>query len=210
MVLPGFLDVYRTLPNKLLAACRIATALLNPFEYFIKADDDTFLNLPAIINAMPVSSKYDSAPWWGQFRREWPVAQTGKWAEFHYQGKRYAYAISCAILTQVNHHYNIFNRYPTFACGGAYALPLSLAQWLGTNADTLYSYQGEDVSLGIWLAALGPKLHDDARWQCFKTCEVRMLASPEHSPSEMRVLWKNQRECDNPCGCLKETSMRFI
>ena len=174
---PGLLDVYRTLPHKLLAACRLAAAVFRPTAYLVKVDDDVYLELSSM--SASLDAVEHEAAWWGQFRRDWPVARQGKWAEFEYPGKRY----------------------PDFACGGAYALPAHLFEWVGDNAASLHAYQGEDVSLGIWLAAVGPRQRDDRRWRCFKGCDRDMIASPEHSPGELRALWARRMRCNNPCAC---------
>lgn len=73
--------------------------------------------------------------------------------------------------------------YPAFACGSGYVVSRDLVQWLASNADKLKAYQvpgakncggvgassdecnvrnlawlqGEDVSMGIWMAAVGPQ-----------------------------------------------------
>ena len=60
--------------------------------------------------------------------------QFGKWSEPNYQ----------AVV------------YPPFACGSAYMLTSDLIGWLSANAESLFRYQGEDVSMGIWLAAILP------------------------------------------------------
>lgn len=46
--------------------------------------------------------------------------------------------------------------YPWFACGSGYILTNDLIRWLAMNYDQLYGYQGEDVSMGIWMAAINP------------------------------------------------------
>ena len=69
--------------------------------------------------------------WWGHFRNDWAVERSGKWAEPDY---------TAAV-------------YPSFACGAGNVLSRDLAALIGVNVDSLHSYQGEDVSLGIWLAA---------------------------------------------------------
>jgi len=74
--------------------------------------------------------------WFGQFRSEWPVERWGKWNELDYTGKYY----------------------PAFACGSGSLLSADLIAWLASNRDSLHPFQGEDVSLGIWLAAVNPQL----------------------------------------------------
>uniref|UniRef100_A0A8C6SZ51 Hexosyltransferase n=1 Tax=Neogobius melanostomus TaxID=47308 RepID=A0A8C6SZ51_9GOBI len=59
---------------------------------------------------------------------------------------------------------------PAFACGSGYVASRDLVQWLASNAEKLKAYQGEDVSMGIWMAAVGPQKYQDAGWLCEKEC----------------------------------------
>lgn len=68
------------------------------------------------------------------FRKNWQVNLFGKWAESNYQ----------SIV------------YPPFACGTGYILSSDLVDWLCKNLNSLFRYQGEDVSMGIWLASILP------------------------------------------------------
>ena len=61
-----------------------------------------------------------------------PVERTGKWREFIYS--------------------SIF--YPDFACGSASIISRGISAWLNKNVNHLLGYQGEDVSMGIWLSAI--------------------------------------------------------
>lgn len=80
------------------------------------------------------------------FRRIWPVDQYGKWAEHEYDSVTY----------------------PPFACGSGYVLGRSLMDFVVKNKETLHAFQGEDVSLGIWLSSIHPDMHHDDRWLCSK------------------------------------------
>ena len=70
------------------------------------------------------------------FRKKWAVNYYGKWADDAYTSPVY----------------------PHFACGSGYILTRDLVQWLNLNGDYLHHYQGEDVSMGIWLSAIVPKM----------------------------------------------------
>ncbi|XP_008588205.1 PREDICTED: UDP-GalNAc:beta-1,3-N-acetylgalactosaminyltransferase 2 [Galeopterus variegatus] len=61
--------------------------------------------------------------------------------------------------------------------------------------------QGEDVSMGIWMAAIGPRRYQDSLWLCEKTCETGMLSSPQYSPQELTELWRLKETCGDPCQC---------
>lgn len=68
------------------------------------------------------------------FRKNWAVNEYGKWSESNYQAAVY----------------------PPFPCGATYILSSYLVNWLSLNSKSLFRYQGEDVSMGIWLASILP------------------------------------------------------
>ncbi|XP_030412797.1 UDP-GalNAc:beta-1,3-N-acetylgalactosaminyltransferase 2 isoform X2 [Gopherus evgoodei] len=113
------------------------------------------------------------------FRLNWAVDRTGKWQELEYPSPAY----------------------PAFACGSGYVISKDIVQWLASNSERLKTYQGEDVSMGIWMAAIGPKRYQDSLWLCEKTCETGMLSSPQYSPQELTELWKVKELCGDPCRC---------
>jgi hypothetical protein len=176
LILPGHLDSYRSLPGKLLAFYRWASTLR--FRYTLKTDDDVFVNIARVAAAVKDLGQRKST-WWSQFREGWPVARTGKWAEPAYRAPNY----------------------PAFGCGVGNVLSEDLVRWLSANSDLLQWYQGEDVSVGIWLSPLHPDLIHADGWSCFKGCREAMLASPENSPAELRSMWGNLTACGSPCGC---------
>ncbi|XP_046944580.1 UDP-GalNAc:beta-1,3-N-acetylgalactosaminyltransferase 2 isoform X2 [Lynx rufus] len=113
------------------------------------------------------------------FRLNWAVDRTGKWQELEYPSPAY----------------------PAFACGSGYVISRDIVQWLASNAGRLKTYQGEDVSMGIWMAAIGPARYQDGLWLCEKTCETGMLSSPQYSPQELTQLWRLKEACGDPCQC---------
>ncbi|XP_058525358.1 UDP-GalNAc:beta-1,3-N-acetylgalactosaminyltransferase 2 isoform X3 [Ochotona princeps] len=113
------------------------------------------------------------------FRLNWAVDRTGKWQELEYPSPAY----------------------PAFACGSGYVISRDIVGWLASNAGWLKTYQGEDVSMGIWMAAIGPRRYQDSLWLCEKTCETGMLSSPQYSPQELTELWKRKESCGDPCLC---------
>eukprot|EP00057_Strongylocentrotus_purpuratus_P005505 XP_003731122.2 PREDICTED: UDP-GalNAc:beta-1,3-N-acetylgalactosaminyltransferase 2 [Strongylocentrotus purpuratus] len=148
-------------------------------QYVIKTDDDVYMNLDHIMQNFVIDEYPTSKLWWGQFRFGWSVEHHGKWAEHDYQSPVY----------------------PSFACGSGSMMTRDLFQWIAANSRNLFKFQGEDVSLGIWLAALQPNYHDDPRWHCDNTCLSSMYVSAELSPDEIRSRWHHRRQCGDPCGC---------
>ncbi|XP_058880372.1 UDP-GalNAc:beta-1,3-N-acetylgalactosaminyltransferase 2-like isoform X2 [Acipenser ruthenus] len=116
------------------------------------------------------------------FRQSWAVDRTGKWQELEYASPAY----------------------PAFACGSGYVASKDLIQWLANNSEYLKSYQGEDVSMGIWMAAVGPHKFQDSGWLCEKECQADMLSSPQYSAEELAELWSRRVSCGNPCACQED------
>lgn len=169
-------DTYRSVPRKILEA-QVEAAGSYSFKYLLKTDDDCYINIEQILTH--VQSITHKRFWSGNFRTNWVVERHGKWAEWDYD----------AIV------------YPKFACGSGYVISSVLSQGLVQMSDQLKTYQGEDVTMGIWMAAFGPHRVEDTRWQCSKVCSPDMLSMPDLSVEELQELWNNKLECGNPCGC---------
>ncbi|XP_014442296.1 UDP-GalNAc:beta-1,3-N-acetylgalactosaminyltransferase 2 [Tupaia chinensis] len=178
IVFVDVVDTYRNVPAKLLSFYRWTVESMS-FDLLLKTDDDCYVDLEAVFHR--IAQKHLDGPnfWWGNFRLNWAVDRTGKWQELEYPGPAY----------------------PAFACGSGYVISSDIVEWLAGNAGRLKTYQGEDVSMGIWMAAIGPRKYQDSLWLCEKTCTTGMLSSPQHSPLELRRLWELKARCGNPCHC---------
>ncbi|KAK3700171.1 hypothetical protein RRG08_047594 [Elysia crispata] len=150
-------DVYRNLPLKI-ALCHQRFHRYTVPEYVMKTDDDCFINLPGIVRLLQEMPK-DVPTWWGNFRQYWVVERHGKWKEDLYSS----------------------SIYPEFACGSGSVLSRSLSSWLSSNAHRLQLFQGEDVSLGVWLAGLRIRHIRDQRWRCERTCQDCDVALEQQS-----------------------------
>ena len=168
-------DVYRNVTEKLLQAIQHFTRY--SFHYFLKTDDDTFIDIDGILQEWPL--KHYTWSWMGQFRHNWAVEHFGKWAERSYHS-----------LT-----------YPPFACGSAYILSKDIVDWIAENSDRLKRFQGEDVSLGIWLSGVEVSREDSPRWQCSGDCVPGVFSLPQLSPHQLRHMWHNWRTYSNSCKC---------
>ncbi|NXN88331.1 B3GL2 acetylgalactosaminyltransferase, partial [Bombycilla garrulus] len=178
IVFVDVIDTYRNVPSKLLNFYRW-TVESTSFDLLLKTDDDCYIDLEAVFNRI-MQKKLDRPNiWWGNFRLNWAVDRTGKWQELEYPSPAY----------------------PAFACGSGYVISKDIVQWLASNSERLKTYQGEDVSMGIWMAAVGPKRYQDGLWLCEKTCESGMLSSPQYSPQELGELWRLKEQCGDPCRC---------
>lgn len=178
-------DVYRNLPAKLLSFYQKALELYN-FDFLVKMDDDTILDVAAISKGLlGILEERKDRVWWGNFRVNWKVYRFGKWGE-----KRYN-AVS----------------YPPFACGAANAMSSDLVTWLSRNKDDLHAFQGEDTSVGIWLAAVQPHYEDDIRWNCGddsdECCNPETFSFGQLNADEIRrkyqLIQQNKSLCESPC-----------
>ncbi|RWS07339.1 UDP-GalNAc:beta-1:3-N-acetylgalactosaminyltransferase 2-like protein [Dinothrombium tinctorium] len=132
-------DIYRHLPEKLLLFMNLMVENHN-FNYMLKTDDDCFLNIPLISHEL-LNLSFEEKTWWANFRKFWAVDLYGKWSESEYEAPAY----------------------PPFACGSGYLITSFLVNWIVINKNFLHRFQGEDVSMGIWLSSLSPKY--------FQVCE---------------------------------------
>ena len=179
LVLPDHVDTYRGLASKLL---RFYTWLQQvSYRFALKTDDDCFLNLHRLLQmyrhyGLHLASHRST--WWSAFREGWPVAKTGKWREVEYAGATY----------------------PAFACGSGNMLSADVVQQLAANHNSLKRFQGEDISLGIWLSSMSPTRLRDASWLCLRGCTPGMITSPQLSPDELRAMWRQFQRDGNPCG----------
>lgn len=180
IVFVDVVDTYRNVPRKLLLFYRWLVGSVD-FDFLLKTDDDCFVDLDNVFQALAAGKLKGPNAWWGNFRLNWGVDRTGKWQELDY----------------------LSPAYPPFTCGSGYVISQDIARWLAGNADWLKTYQGEDVSMGIWMSAIGPLRYQDSNWLCEKECQSGMLSSPQYSPQELAELWQHKERCGKPCGCAK-------
>lgn len=174
------IDTYRSLPAKLLKFYKWLNLNYN-FKFVMKSDDDTMVDISRILKQLMENSHFDSAKlWlWSNFRRNWPVNYIGKWADYDYQSLVY----------------------PTFPCGAAYVMSRQIVLWLVSNIQMLHDYQGEDVSMGIWLSAINPDFIEDEDFECDARCGHHSYNRAQMSHGEMIRVWSNYEKCQNLCSC---------
>uniref|UniRef100_A0A7N6BJC4 Hexosyltransferase n=1 Tax=Anabas testudineus TaxID=64144 RepID=A0A7N6BJC4_ANATE len=178
MVFVDVVDTYRNVPLKLLQFYKWSVGNAD-FNLLLKTDDDCYIDVDSVLMKIDHKGLKRSNFWWGNFRQSWAVDRIGKWQELEYASPAY----------------------PAFACGSGYVVSRDLVEWLASNAGKLKAYQGEDVSMGIWMAAVGPQKYQDPGWLCEKECYMDMLSSPQHTAEELHILWDQKRACGDPCGC---------
>ncbi|XP_028325385.1 UDP-GalNAc:beta-1,3-N-acetylgalactosaminyltransferase 2 [Gouania willdenowi] len=178
MVFVDVVDTYRNVPTKLLQFYKWSVGNTD-FNLLLKTDDDCYIDVDSVLMKIDHKGLKRRNFWWGNFRQSWAVDRIGKWQELEYASPAY----------------------PAFACGSGYVVSHDVVQWLASNSEKLKAYQGEDVSMGIWMAAVGPQKYQDSGWLCEKECYVDMLSSPQHTAQELHTLWDRRRRCGDACEC---------
>jgi hypothetical protein len=123
------LEHYREIPEKVVQAYHWTIAHLPQAQWLVKVDDDVFVRVGSIEQYL---IKYNShVPLLlGLLRPQSLVHRTGKNAEVKYPYLYYPY-------------------WPQGSCG--HMVSRATAEYLASNSPNLHRYQGEDVSIGIWL-----------------------------------------------------------
>jgi galactosylxylosylprotein 3-beta-galactosyltransferase len=134
------------------------------FEFLLKTDDDTFVDTKRVSQEL-LKLQDTKNVIWSAFREYWPVQSSGKWREDNYNS-----------LT-----------YPPFPCGAGYVLSDDLVSYIVDNNEDLFKFQGEDTSVGIWLAPLSPTYRNDC-WRC-NECYNFACNQPQLTEKEMYDAW---------------------
>ena len=122
-------DVYRHLPQKVKYLYKWGLEHTTA-KWFVKTDDDSVVRIDTLGHYLANTYDADELIVLGNIRRGLRVPRRGKWAEPHY------------------HH----SRYPPFPFGpNGHAVSQGVAEYIVEHTDMLFNYQGEDVSIGIWL-----------------------------------------------------------
>ncbi|XP_060851834.1 beta-1,3-galactosyltransferase 6-like [Rhopalosiphum padi] len=162
-------DEFRLLTRKITAS--FSSVYDINFDYLLKCDDDSFVNVPLIVNDLEHMPKQRF--YWGYFDGAAPIKDSGKYKETGW--------IAC-------------NRYLPYALGGGYVLSKDLIIFIVKNRDYLSFFASEDVSVGAWLSPLNiTRKHDrrfDTEW-CTRGCQNTYLVTHKVSPEMMRQYWSN-------------------
>lgn len=129
IVFVEMVDYYRALPRKVKLAHKWGLENTKA-KWFLKMDDDCYFNYRNILNGI---MKYDPNDYIviGNIAKGLSVPKSGKWAERDY----------------------IKKKYPPFPLGSTgHLTSRALVSGIVSRMDELYEYQGEDVSMGIWIS----------------------------------------------------------
>ncbi|XP_059091229.1 beta-1,3-galactosyltransferase 6-like [Tigriopus californicus] len=152
------------------------------FKYLLKVDDDTYVDVPKMLDELK-NSNYESALYWGLFDGRAPVFRSprSKWQEADYF---------------------LCDKYIPYALGGGYVLSQDLVHFIAENADLLKLYKNEDVSVGTWLAPLKVNRVHDTRFDTearSRGCSKEFIVTHKQSVENMRDKHRHLTEKGTLC-----------
>ncbi|RVE40918.1 hypothetical protein evm_014431 [Chilo suppressalis] len=202
-------DSYKALTSKVLSSLKWLNGNLKNLKYVIKCDDDSFVRIDLIVKDLEayapemndrslkeyVSFK-SSLPsykglYWGYFDGRARAFSKGKWQE---------------------NTWFLCDTYLPYALGGGYVISKSIVKYLAQNADFLSLYNSEDVSMGVWTAALHSinRVHDirfDSEW-ISRGCSENMLVRHKQSSGNMFQMYRTLVQSNGEKLCKTEVLNR--
>ena len=181
MLLPDIADTYNSLTDKLIAAF---TWLFDnvEFSYILKTDLDTFARVQVIAEELHGRMSEELPLYWGFFDGRARVKNSGRWAELSW---------------------NLCDRYLPHARGGGYVLSASIVEYVANNAALLRRFSSEDVSIGVWTAALNIERRHDPRFDTehvSRGCHNSYIVTHKQDADALHALYKNLLETGRLCG----------
>jgi len=171
-------DSYGSLTTKVLKSFEYSHKNVK-FEYVLKCDDDTFVDLERVISEL--KSFNDPSLYWGFFDGRAPVQSKGKWADPKYK---------------------MCDKYIPYALGGGYVLGKHIVQFLAENSKMLELFNSEDASVGTWLAgAKVNRKHDtrfDTEWRS-RGCSNKFIVTHKQTEADMKIKWKRLMKYGSIC-----------
>ena len=159
-------DSYEALTKKLLASLVYVHNNVR-FRFMLKCDDDTYVQLTQLHKELK-SVPFKQRLYWGFFDGRATPKKQGPWKELDW--------VLC-------------DHYLPYALGGGYILSSDLVTFVASNAKYLKLYNNEDVSMGVWLAALDVhRVHDPKFDTEYKSrgCNNDYIISHKQSTLHMR------------------------
>ena len=135
--------------------------------------------------------------WYGHFRCDWTVV-----TEASEDGNAYGDKWHDPGYTA--------SKYPCFGGGGGNILTHDLSDWVGVNALHLKDFQGEDVSMGIWLTGRKHEIIRNDNFHHLETkgaaCNREVCSAPEVDSEIFQDLYLKYKVCGNECDECDYTS----
>ena len=138
IILDDVTDEHKTLTQRTINSFTYIINRNYQFEYILKCDDDTFVDLKAVMTYL--ANRSDAPLHWGSFVGGYEILRDGPYAE---------------------NAWYICDRYLPYAFGGGYVISRDLIELLARNSPYLRQYNNEDVSVSAWLAPYNiERIHD--------------------------------------------------
>ena len=138
-----FEDNFYNLTNKVLRSITWAHEHYE-FEYLIKCDDDTFIQIDRFVKALH-KLNCPRYLYWGYFSGNGQPDSNGKWAE---------------------RQWYLCPHFIPYAVGGGYVLSWQLVNVIANLSGVLQIYNNEDVTVGLWMAPFNVTRFHDLRFNC--------------------------------------------
>lgn len=136
------------------------------YQYILKCDDDTFVNLKTITRELK-DMNGEGRLFWGEFLGACNIIAEGQYAEWEWR---------------------ICDTYVPYAYGGGYILSQDIVELIAHNAPYLKQYNNEDVSVGAWLAPYSVSHRHDSRFNTgsnSRGCKRQYIISHKIPPQTM-------------------------
>ncbi|XP_044769738.1 beta-1,3-galactosyltransferase 6 [Neomonachus schauinslandi] len=189
LLLPALRDAYENLTAKVLAMLAWLDEHV-AFEFVLKADDDSFARLDALLAELRARDPARRRRlYWGFFSGRGRVKPGGRWREAAWQ---------------------LCDYYLPYALGGGYVLSADLVRYLRLSREYLRAWHSEDVSLGAWLAPVDVQREHDPRFDTeYKSrgCSNQYLVTHKQSLEDM--LEKQQTLTREGRLCKQEVQLRL-
>ena len=184
-------DSYFNLSLKVLHGLNWAERELPHFDFIIKTDDDSFVQVGKVAQAF-VDMGCPELLYWGYFNGHGFPEATGRWAEKQWR--------SCP-------------HYLPYAMGGGYILTHRVVKLLVRLSDRLLLYGNEDVTIGSWLAPFELARVHDMRFNVESQthgCNNQYIITHKDTLRHMYHKFKNLRKNGTLCSQEKEIRPSFI
>ncbi|KAL6069668.1 hypothetical protein STEG23_018756 [Scotinomys teguina] len=189
LLLPALRDAYENLTAKVLAMLTWLDEHVD-FEFVLKADDDSFARLDALLAELRAREPARRRRlYWGFFSGRGRVKPGGRWREAAWQ---------------------LCDYYLPYALGGGYVLSSDLVHYLRLSREYLRAWHSEDVSMGAWMAPVDVQREHDPRFDTeYKSrgCSNQYLVTHKQSPEDM--LEKQQMLLHEGRLCKQEVQFRL-
>ena len=187
LLLEDLNDSYKNLSAKVLLGLKWTLEENKKFDYVIKTDDDSFVRIEGISDALRQMGCHEDI-YWGYFiGNAWP-RDRGKWKE---------------------HEWLMCPHYLPYAVGGGYVLSQKVVKMMMKFSDRLVLYHNEDTTVSSWLTPYRLLRKHDVRFNVESQshgCNNKYLIT--HKEMVKSLYSKYSNLVKNGALCLQEKTVR--